>query len=93
MKVIEMSHPGMKIVQYSFITYRISSLGLSQSLIAKALGCSAVMLNLVIQGKRQSKRIQDGLALCLGLKSWKQLVDSAYAWDDVVRKIHRRQEA
>lgn len=81
--------PKMKVVQYTFIVYRISKLGLSQSLIAKVLKCSVPMLNYVIQGKRTSKRIQEGLALILGASSWERLINAAYVWDEKVNGYER----
>lgn len=71
----------IKIVQYTFITYRLGRAGLSQAVVARIIGCTPEMLNQVIKGTKVSGNIQSKLAFILGYPSWQKLLDAAVAWD------------
>lgn len=81
--------PRIKVVQYSFICYRLAARGLSQADVARAIGCAPETLNLVIQGKRSSSRVQDALAMVLGYRNWTELDRAAAYWDWNVRSLER----
>lgn len=83
---IEASSPRLKVVQYSFICWRLSRRGLSQSLVARTIGCSPEVLNGVIKGTKQSGNIQKKLALILGYRDWSEMMLDAYYWDQMVHE-------
>ena len=62
----------IKIVQYTFITYRLGMMGLSQTGVARIIGCTPEMLNQVIKGTKVSGNIQAKLAFILGYPSWQK---------------------
>ena len=83
---IETSSPKLKVVQYSFICWRLARRGLSQSSVASSIGCTPELLNGVIKGTKQSGNIQRKLAQTLGYGDWSEMIINAYYWDTLVHE-------
>lgn len=80
--------PKIKIVQFSFIQYRLSRMNFSQTFVARMIGCTPEMVNQIMKGTRNSGNIQQKLAALLGYRSWNELEIAAYYWD---AKIHEEE--
>ena len=58
------------VAQYTFIMYKLGRMGVSQSALAARIGVSPAFVNMVIQGKRVSKKAEEAIASELGYPSW-----------------------
>lgn len=58
------------VAQYTFIMYKLGRMGVSQSALAARIGVSPAFVNMVIQGKRVSKKAEEAIASELGYSSW-----------------------
>lgn len=61
------------VAQYTFIMYKLGRMGVSQSALATRIGVTPAFVNMVIQGKRVSKKVEEAIASELGYPSWVSL--------------------
>ena len=66
-----------QIAVYTYIVYRLGNFPMSQTEVGRRLNAKPEMVNMVIRGAKASARLQNGIAVLLGCRSWRELEDTA----------------
>lgn len=66
-----------QIAVYTYIVYRLGNVPMSQTEVGRRLNAKPEMVNMVIRGSKASARLQNGIAVLLGCRSWRELEDTA----------------